>query len=42
MKFFKLSTSLSTRNFVLYDHKGKIKIYQDEREIIDEFFKVRE
>lgn len=30
MKFFKLTSSFSTANYVLYDHTGKIRRYEDE------------
>jgi len=40
-KTFKLQGSISTSNYVLFDATGKIKKYQDEVEILREFFEVR-
>lgn len=40
-KAFKLSTSLSVTNLVLYDSCGKLKKYSGIREILQEFFEVR-
>jgi len=41
-KKLKLVSSLSGNNFVLFNSKGKIQRYQDEREIMEEFFGLRE
>ena len=32
---------MSTRNMVLFDSKGKIKKYEDTKEILKEFYKIR-
>ena len=40
-KKFKLQTSVSMNNMVLFDQNSRIKKYQDEREILEEFFPVR-
>ena len=40
-KKFKLSTSISTNNYVLFDHRGVIRKYQNEAEILHEFFGLR-
>lgn len=37
-KKFKLSTSLSTNNYVLFDYNGKIRRYSGEYEILQEFY----
>ena len=41
MKKFKLQTTLSSQNYVLFDHTGKIKKYANEFEIIDDFYHLR-
>ena len=41
IKMFKLSTSISTTNMVLFDSENKIKRYETVNDIIDEFYKVR-
>ena len=40
-KKFKLSTSLSANNYVLFDYQGKIRRYTSDEEILQEFFKLR-
>ena len=40
-KKFKLTTSVSLNNFVLFDSKQRIKKYANEVEIIEEFFPIR-
>jgi DNA topoisomerase-2 len=40
-KKFKLASSISTNNYVLFDHSGKIKRYGGEDEIMQEFFVLR-
>ena len=40
-KKFKLASSISANNYVLFDYEGKIKRYQSEEEIIREFFVLR-
>lgn len=40
-KKFKLSTSLSCNNFVLFDENYQIKKYQDEIHILEEFYNIR-
>jgi len=40
-RFFKLRGSLCTTNMVLFDHEGKIRKYETELEILQEFFDVR-
>jgi DNA topoisomerase-2 len=42
VKKFKLSTSLSCLNFVLFNYKGQITRYKNEIEILEEFFGLRE
>lgn len=39
--FFKLSSSISTSNMMLFDTNGKIKKYSTPEEILDEFYIVR-
>ncbi len=41
LKIFKLSTSLTTSNMVLFDSNNKIKKYNNIEEIFEEFYKVR-
>ena len=41
-KKFKLTTSISANNYVLFDYEGKIKRYPSEQEIIREFYVLRE
>lgn len=41
-KNFKLSSSLATSNLVLFSSTGQIRRYADEREILEEFYSVRE
>ena len=41
LKIFKLSTTLSISNMVLFDSNNKIKKYNNVEEIFDEFYKVR-
>jgi DNA topoisomerase II len=40
-KFLKLSTTFSTTNFNLYDSEGKMSLYDDATEIMDDFFVYR-
>lgn len=40
-KHFKLTTSISTNNMVLFDSQGKLKKYASVKEILDEFFDLR-
>lgn len=40
-KRFKLTSSISMNNFVLFDSKQRIKKYQDEVEIMEEFYPIR-
>jgi len=40
-KIFKLSSTISTSNMVLFDHNNKIKKYNNINEIFDEFYEVR-
>jgi len=40
-KFFKLETTLSLANMVLFDPKGCLKRYGSVQEILDEFYKLR-
>lgn len=40
-KKFKLSSSLSANNYVLFNHEGKICRYNSEEEILKEFFVLR-
>lgn len=42
IKKFKLQTSLSISNFVLFDRNGKIAKYASEVDIMKEFFKYRQ
>jgi DNA gyrase/topoisomerase IV subunit A len=42
LKDFKLQTTISTTNFVLFTKQGKIARYQSEMDIMKEFFKERE
>ena len=41
VKIFKLSTTISTTNMVLFDSKNKIKKYANVNDIMDEFYEVR-
>jgi len=41
-KKFKLATSISCNNFVLFSHEGKITRYATEKDILEEFFQLRE
>lgn len=41
LKNFKLQSSISGSNYVLFDSKGKIARYQSELDILKEFFKLR-
>jgi DNA topoisomerase II len=41
VKLFKLSTSISISNMVLFDSSNKIRKYQNVNEILDEFYNVR-
>lgn len=41
-KKFKLTTTISTNNYVLFDYQNKIKRYSSEKEIIEEFFVLRQ
>lgn len=40
-KIFKLNKSIPLKNFVLFDHENKIKKYDNELEILTEFFDLR-
>lgn len=40
-KKFKLSTTLSTNNYVLFNYEGKIRRYNGEEEIMQEFYGLR-
>jgi DNA topoisomerase-2 len=40
-KKFKLTTTMSANNYVLFDKFGKIKKYDDEVQILEEFFNER-
>ncbi|CDW75314.1 dna gyrase topoisomerase a subunit family protein [Stylonychia lemnae] len=40
-KKFKLSTTISTANYVLFDYLGKIRRFVSEKEILEEFFDLR-
>lgn len=40
-KKFKLSTTISANNYVLFDKFGKIKRYEDEIQILEEFYNER-
>ena len=40
-KKFKLSTTISANNYVLFDKFGKIKRYEDEIKILEEFYNER-
>jgi DNA topoisomerase-2 len=40
-KKFKLTSVMSNNNFVLFDREGKLKRYEDELEIMEEFFQTR-
>ena len=42
IKKFKLQSSISTANLVLFDAEGKIQRYQDELHILKDYYKVRE
>jgi DNA topoisomerase-2 len=42
MKNFKLLSTISVSNFVLFAPDGKIKKYENELAIIEEFYEVRE
>jgi DNA topoisomerase-2 len=37
-KKFKLSTTISANNYVLFDKFGKIKKYEDEVQILEDFY----
>lgn len=39
--FFKLQTTISTNSMVLFDHNGCLKRYEDELQILQEFFDLR-
>merc|ERR1711988_2092465 len=39
--FFKLQTTISTADMVLFDHNGCMKKYEDETEILREFYDLR-
>ena len=41
MKTFKLVTTISGSNYVLFDHRGKIARYASEIDIMKEFFNLR-
>ena len=41
IKYFKLSNTMSDKNYVLFDRENKLKRYADETEILDEFFDLR-
>jgi len=41
MKTFKLISSISSSNYVLFDSKGKIARYASEIDIMKDFFKLR-
>jgi DNA topoisomerase-2 len=41
VSFFKLTTSISLTNMVLYDSAGQIRRYESAEEILDDFFQVR-
>lgn len=41
-KYFKLSTTISTNNYVLFDYTNKISRYFSTLDIMNEFFKLRE
>ena len=40
-KKFKLTSSISANNMVLFDHQSRIRKFQDEVEILNEYFPVR-
>ena len=40
-KKFKLTSSISANNMVLFDHHSRIRKFQDEVEILNEYFPVR-
>jgi DNA topoisomerase-2 len=40
-KKFKLSTTISANNYVLFDKFGKIKRYEDEVQILEDFYTER-
>ena len=40
-KNFNLSTTISDNNYVLFDHNNKLRKYEDETEILDEFYDLR-
>ena len=40
-KKFKLSSTISANNYVLFDKFGKIKKYEDEVQILEDFFTER-
>jgi hypothetical protein len=40
-KYFKLSGSLAATQYVLFNHEGKIKRYDDEIHILREYFPLR-
>lgn len=41
LKYFKLQTSMSSSNYVLFNHEGKIKRYENEVHILKEFYPLR-
>lgn len=41
IKFFRLSTTMPSTNYVLFNHEGKIKRFDDELHVIKEFFPLR-
>jgi len=41
MKAFKLSTTIPITQYVCFDHMNKLKRYNDEREIMEEFYELR-
>ena len=41
LKYFKLQSSLPSTNYVLFNHEGKLKRYDDELQILKEFFPLR-
>lgn len=42
LKYFKLQTSMASTNYVLFNHEGKIKRYEDEVQILKEFYPLRD
>lgn len=41
-KYFKLSTSISANNYVLFDYQNKINRYASTYDILREYFELRE